>query len=643
MPVVVVGAGPVGIKTAQELHRAAPGLPVVVYGDEPCEPYNRVRLSGLLGGELTWHALTRDLALPRVGHVEARLGCAVTAIDRERRCVRDDTGLLQPYRALVLATGSRPHVPDIPGVRTPGVYTFRDARDAERLLARRVRSRHTVVLGGGLLGLEAAHAMQRYNTRVTVIEHYTRLMMRQLDEAAARCLHEHATSLGMDIVLGEGVKRVLGGERVAGVLLRSDRVVPCDTIIVATGIRPNVELARACGLRVERGIRVDDGMQTADPHIYAVGECAEHRERVYGLVAPGVEQAAVVAHRLAGGSARYAGSTVATRLKVVGLPTFSTGLVAEEETPDLAQQAVYRRGKSYRKLVVLRGKLVGALAVGDCPEASRLQEAVMRGRRVWPWQSWRFRRGGLLWPEQTESGVASWPAATTVCNCTGITCGELRAACAAGCSTMEALSLRTGAGTVCGSCRPLLAELAGAGGPRAPERGFRALAVAAFVAGIAALALLLAPAIDYASTATMLQWDTVWRDSAWKQVSGYTVLALGILGLAISLRKRHAPLARLGVYPSWRLAHALLGIAAIATLLVHTGGRLGSALNLALALCFYGLVIAGAAAAAFIALDHRMGLATSRRTRASGWWLHMLFAWPVPVLLVFHVLKTYYF
>src|SRR5688572_27218183 len=225
LPVVIVGAGPVGIKAAQELHRRDPDLPLVIYGEEPSEPYNRVRLSAFLSGELKWQALTRDLALPQRENVEARLGCAVTAIDRENRTVRDASGFVQPYSSLVLATGSRPHVPNIPGVTLPGVYTFRDARDVQQLIARRVRSRRTVVLGGGLLGLEAARAMQRFNTEVCVVEHYSRLMMRQLDEPAAQYMLEHVRALGMDVILGDSVTAVQGDARVTGIVLRSGRTL----------------------------------------------------------------------------------------------------------------------------------------------------------------------------------------------------------------------------------------------------------------------------------------------------------------------------------------------------------------------------------------------------------------------------------
>ena len=641
-PVVIVGAGPVGIRVTQELHRRRPSHPIVIYGAEPWEPYNRVRLSAFLIGELNWQGLTRDLALPRHVNIETRYGCAVTEIDRRHRYVRDASGYWQPYSKLVLATGSSPYVPEITGIRLPGVYTFRDIGDAHKLLARRVRSRRTVVLGGGLLGLEAARAMQRFHTEVCVVEHYSRLMMRQLDEGAARELQAHIEALGIEVVLGDGVKRVLGGTAITGIQLRSERVIECDTLVVATGILPNTGLALAAGLPIGRGVRVNDSMQTSDPDIYAIGECAEHRKRVYGIVAPGLEQATVAAHCISGGQAHYSGSTVATRLKVVDLPVFSMGPVGEEETPDMARAAVYRTQGAYRKLVTRRGRLIGAIAIGACPELSRLQEAVMRQRRAWPWQLWRFARTGSLWPEAELGSVLAWPAATAVCNCTGVTRGELGRALAEGCATVEALAARTGASTVCGSCRPLLAELAGGAAPARPARGWKTLLGAGGVALPAALALALVILIPYASTVQVpWQWDMLWRESLWKQVSGFTLLMLTALLLAFSLRKRIRRFT-LGDFPLWRVAHAVLGALTLLALAVHTGGRLGSNLNFALITSFLGVVALGSVAGSVVALEHRLG-AGAARLRRTWTWTHILLFWPIPTLLALHVFKSYYF
>ncbi len=639
---VIIGAGPVGMRTAQELHRRQPETALVIFGDETSEPYNRVRLSDFLVGDIDWQALTRDLALPESDRIDARFGQAVVAIDRHNRCVRDASGNLQPYSKLVLATGSRPHVPEIPGIGLPGVYTFRNVRDVQMLLARRVRSRRTIVLGGGLLGLEAARAMQRYNTEICVIEHYSRLMMRQLDDGAAEYLLENVRGLGIEVLLGDGIKKVNGETAVTGVTLRDDRVIPCDTLIVATGITPNIELARAAGLHVGRGIKVNDAMQTTDPDIFAAGECVEHRDRVYGFVAPGLEQAAVAAHGIAGGSARYAGSATATRLKVLDLPVFSMGPVSVEETPDLARSAVYRGPSVYRKLVTHRGRLVGAIAVGKCPEINRLQEAVARQRRVWPWQHWRFRRSGLLWRPEELTSVVAWPATTTVCNCTGVTRGQLSEAAAAGCCTVAALAARTGASTVCGSCRPLLAELAGASGQTAPVRGWKTLLGTSGTATLATLVLALFLLIPYAGTVQLdWQWDMLWRDNFWKQVSGFSVLGLTVLLLVMSLRKRIKRFT-LGDFPLWRVAHVLLGAFTIAGLAVHTGGRMGSNLNFLLMSSFLIAIVVGAVAGAMIALEHRLGAGTLSLRR--NWlWAHILIVWPIPVLLGFHVLKSYYY
>lgn len=640
-PVVIVGAGPVGTRTAQELARRRPGLAVVIYGEEPSEPYNRVRLSAFLVGELDWSSLTRDLVLPPDANIRARYGCAVTAIDRTSRCVRDSTGFVQPYSTLVLATGSRPYVPDIPGARLPGVYTFRDVRDAHRLLARRVRSRRTVVLGGGLLGLEAARAMQRFNTEVCVVEHYTRLMMRQLDVAAAGDLLAHVRALGIEVILGDGVRRIAGDTAVTGVQLRSERILPCDTVLLATGIQPNIELARAAGIHVGRGIRVDDRMVTSDPHIRAVGECAEHRKRVYGFVAPGLEQAAVAAHSITGGEANYRGSLVAARLKVLNLPVFSMGPVTEEERLDLGREWQYRADGVYRKIITWRGRLAGAIALGACPELSRLQEGVMRGRRIWPWQLWRFARTGSLWQVEEQGSVLAWPAAAAVCNCTGVTRGQLGEAITDGCRTVEALAGRTGASTVCGSCRPLLAQLAGSV-PAGPERGWKWLLGTGGVALPAALALALLVLIPYAASVQVpWQWDVLWRDGFWKQVSGFTVLGLGALLLLLSLRKRIRRFT-LGDFPVWRIAHGLLGAVTLVALAAHTGGRMGSNLNFALISSFLGVIAVGAVAGGTIALEHRLGTGAAR-LRRTWTWTHILLFWPIPMLLALHVFKTYYY
>jgi nitrite reductase (NADH) large subunit len=643
-PIVVVGNGPAGVRVVKELAQRQCPAPIVLYGAEACEPYNRVRLSSFLAGEADWSALTRDAQLPAAANLEQRLGCAIRSIDRDRAIVRDAAGREQAYSALVLATGSRPHIPQIPNIALPGVFTFRDLADAQLLCARRARSRRTVVLGGGLLGLEAARAMCRFHTEVIVIEHLPRLMPRQLDDEASALLLAHIASMHIEVKLGEAVRSVCGTARVEGIELRSGVRIACDTLIVATGIRPNVELARAAGLSVGRGIRVSDSMQTSDPRIYAAGECAEHRERVYGLVAPGLEQAAVAAHCLSGGHATYAPSATATRLKVGGLPVFSMGRVGEDDKLDLASASSWRSGEgAYRKIFVERGRLIGAIAVGEAPDLGRMQEALTHRRLVPPWQAWRFRRTGSLWSGGKPQSVCAWPASTTVCNCTGVTRGRLGAAIAAGCASVDALAGATGASTVCGSCRGLLAELLGGSARLDPVAWHRLVLGIALFVSIAAALFFGAPALPYArSVQASWIWDALWRDGGWKQASGFSLLGLTLVALTLSLRKRW-PRLRLGGFDGWRAVHAALGIAIALALVAHTGGRLGSQLNAMLAASFAGLLLAGALAAGVVSRAHRMEAARARRVRSALTWAHILLFWPVPVLLGFHVFKTYYY
>jgi len=646
VPLVVVGNGPIGMRVARELLERLPDQPVVIYGDEMHEPYNRVRLSSWLAGELDWDALAQPLQRPFGTRVEERIGCRIMKIGRGGHYVVDSTGREQPYYKLILATGSSPFIPNIDGIETAGVFTFRDLDDANRLLARRARSHHTIVLGGGLLGLEAARGMQRSNTEVTVIEHADRLLGHQLDQDGSNKLRAEIEALGIALVIGDGVAEVLGGERVSGVRLHSGRLLACDTLIVAAGIRPNIELARNSKLAYGRGIQVDDRMRTSDPDIYAVGECVEHRGRVYGLVAPGLEQAAVAAADIAEIDSHYVGSVAASRLKVVGTEVFSMGPMGAGEDPHYGRAYAYRDEAKgiYRKILVHRHRLVGALAIGSWSETVRLQTMIGRAQPIWPWQVLRFRRSGQIWPAQDTEGVIAWPATAVVCQCTGVTRGDLSEALALGACDAESLAKSTGASTVCGSCKPLVSELLGAGAATERTPLHRQLLIGASTALIASLLILFAPVIPYNdSVQTGWQWDRLWRDGLFKQISGFSVLVLLTAGLFVSLRKRAGVLTKLGSFDAWRLTHVVIGVLVIAGLVAHTGLRLGSGLNAALMTSFTFMLVLGALSTAVIALEHRIGGALAQRLRSQSVWLHILLFWPVPALLGWHVFKTYWF
>lgn len=644
LPVVVIGTGPVGIRFVEELVNKDPESPVIIYGNEPWEPYNRVRLTGLLTGEYNLQSIQNPLKLNAHHQVIQHHNCEIVSIDRHRQLVIDREGRCQSYFKLVLATGSTPHVPMIEGISKSGVYTFRNLDDVQNLLARSTRSRRTIVLGGGLLGLEAARGLQKYNTEVTVIDHSGHLMAQQLDEEAGALLREHIMSQNIQVLLGNSVKQVLGEDQVKGVILRSGRELECDTIVVAAGIKPNLELARVAGIAVGRGIRVNDQMQTSDSNVYAIGECCEHRDKIYGLVAPGLEQARVAAHHLTGGTSHYPGAQSITRLKVAGVSVFSVGPGNDRYT-SMHQQALHWRSvdnRSYRKIILHRNRLVGAIAYGEWAESSRIQEMSQYSRYIWPWQRLRFLRDGNLWSPDAVADVNAWPASAIVCQCTQINRGALSKAVQAGCQSVEALCEKTGASSVCGSCKPLLADLLGKQEIPA-EKGSRVLVWTGIMSLLVALVILLAPAIPFAeSVQEKIQLDQLWRNSLFKQISGFTLLAIGIIVSLISLRKRIKSMT-MGDFGTWRVLHVVLGAIAVFTLLAHTGFRLGFNINLYLMLCFLGLILVGSIASGVIGLQHIIPRKLAGQAREISLWAHILLLWPLPALLGFHILKSYWF
>jgi nitrite reductase (NADH) large subunit len=638
-PVVVIGAGPVGQRVAAELRSGDNSTGVVMFGDEPCAPYDRVRLSSYLAGDIDDTPLIEQ-ARDDTG-LMLYLGTRIVRIDRDARVVVDDAGEACPYSQLVLATGSQPLIPPIPGVDLPDVFTFRNLFDAERLKARTLRSRHMIVIGGGLLGLETARALRRFNTRVTVVEQATRLMFHQLDDECARALQRRVADLGIEVMTGMRVIRLIGNTRIEGVQLSDDRLVECDSVVVAAGILPNIGLAQECGLHTARGVLVDDQLRTNDPRIFAVGECAEHRQTLYGLVAPGYEQASVAAHVINGDDSSYSGSIRATRLKVVGCPVMSVGEVETE----WARREITRRDRkngTLRKVFLDGDRLDAAMALGDWDEFSRIQEAVRTRRRVRPWRALRFRLTGSLWSDQGEGSVADWPASATVCNCKGIRRGQLTTAIDAGCTGLERLARQTGASTVCGSCKPLLIQLLGVIDIE-PVRGARILVVSAIVAAVVALFWFLPVSIPYAdSVQASPSLDMLWRNGLFKQITGFTLLGFSVSLALVSVRKRTAWM-RWGDFGGWRAVHVLLGVLTATVLVAHTGFRLGDNLNFYLMIVFAGLLMAGAAAGAVMGLQHVLPLSLARRTRELSLWMHVLLIWPLPALLGFHILKTYWY
>lgn len=365
-PLVIVGKGMAATRLVDELSQRALGrYSIAVIGAEPRLAYNRVLLSPLLAGEIGEPEIElKPAAWWRARGVSMLYGKPVTGIDRAAKTVALADGPTLPYAKLVLATGSRPLMPPVPGFELPGVATFRDVADVALFRAAAAAGARVVVIGGGLLGLEAAYGLARIGGRVTLLHLANRLMERQLDREGAGLLAAEIAARGIDIRLNCTAERFVGEERVEAVELTDGGAIPADLVVVAIGVRPRVELAVAAGLDVNRGVDVDDGLASSDPSIFALGECAEHRGQVYGLVEPAYEQARVLAIRLAGGAERYSGSLLSTNLKVSGVGVFSAG---EFEAGEGAEVMVLRDPSAgvYRKFVLRDGRLAGCVLVGD--------------------------------------------------------------------------------------------------------------------------------------------------------------------------------------------------------------------------------------------------------------------------------------
>ncbi|WGS84518.1 FAD-dependent oxidoreductase [Methylomonas sp. UP202] len=380
---VVVGNGMAGMRTVEQLLQIAPDLyDITVFGAEPHGNYNRIMLTPVLYGAKNFADIViHDFDWYRSRAITLHCGPAktVVAIDRTRRQVIARDGTTADYDKLLIATGSLPLLLDIPGRDCDGVMGFRDIADVETMIAKSARRRHAVVLGGGLLGLEAANGLLKRGMQVTVVNRADHLLNRQLDAQAGEFLRRHLAETGMEFQLGATIAAIVSrAGHVVEVELDNGQKLPADLLVMATGIRPNIGLAEAAGLECRRGIVVDDAMQTSDPAVYSVGECIEHRGELFGLVAPVYEQARICADQLAGGTGSYRTGFAATMLKVTGIDLFSVGDFDGDADSETLRFVDY--GLGIYKKVVLRGDVpIGVILYGDTGDANGYLRLVRDG------------------------------------------------------------------------------------------------------------------------------------------------------------------------------------------------------------------------------------------------------------------------
>ncbi|MBB3212175.1 nitrite reductase (NADH) large subunit [Herbaspirillum sp. Sphag1AN] len=364
---VVVGNGMAAMRTVEELLKLAPELyDITVFGAEPHGNYNRILLSPVLAGDKSIDDIMLNTPQWYTRHgITLHAGDPVEAIDRKQRVVRARSGICVPYDRLLLATGSKPFIIPVPGHDLPGVIAFRDIQDVHQMLEAARQHRHAVVIGGGLLGLEAANGLLRQGMQVTVVHVAGSLMNQQLDQPAAALLKQALEARGLRFLLNAETAAISGEARVQAVHFKDGSSIPADLVVMTAGVRPNIQLAQSAGLHCERAIVVDDTLQTYDPRVYAVGECVQHRRATFGLVAPIWEQARVAAAHLAGaGHRRYVQQATATKLKVTGVDLYSAGdFIGDAESEDLVLRDP-RRGV-YKRLILKGSQLIGAVLYGD--------------------------------------------------------------------------------------------------------------------------------------------------------------------------------------------------------------------------------------------------------------------------------------
>ncbi|MFZ2405770.1 MAG: FAD-dependent oxidoreductase [Methylobacter sp.] len=385
---VVIGNGMAGMRTVEELLSAAPEkYDITVFGTEPYGNYNRIMLSSVLCGEKTIEDIVinnRQWYIDNGITLHAGEGKTVVYIDRIKRDVYAQDGTVASYDRLLIATGSKAVIPQVPGNDLAGVISFRDIFDVNKMLSYSRSHKKAVVLGGGLLGLEAANGLVSRGMDVTVIHNHEILLNRQMDRPAAKMLQTELEQRGLKFKMAAKLKQLLGDENghITAVSLADESQLECDLFITAIGVRPNMALAQEAGIYCERGIVVNDTLQSYDPSIYAVGECIQHRGDTFGLVAPLFEQAKVCANHLSGhGAAEYVTLPTATKLKVTGINLFSVGDFQGDERSEsicFTDPAV----GIYKKLVVKANKLVGAVLYGDTADGSWYQQLLEQGEDI---------------------------------------------------------------------------------------------------------------------------------------------------------------------------------------------------------------------------------------------------------------------
>ena len=460
---VIIGNGMAPGRMLEHLFELSPDLyDVTIFNAEPRVNYNRLMLSPVLSGEKTYEdIITHGDDWYAQNNVTLHKGCKVEAIDREAKTVTAADGRVAAYDKLVIATGSVPFIIPVPGHQLPGVVTYRDLDDVDAMLAAARPGKKAVVIGGGLLGLEAAAGLQMRGMEVTVIHIMPTLMERQLDPAAAHLLETEFVKRGITVRTKADTHSIMGDTHVTGVKLKDDTEIPCDIVVMAVGIRPSSALAKASGFEVTRGIVVNDQLLTNDADVFAFGECAEHRGNVYGLVAPLYEMARTIAETLVGQEAAYTGSVMSTKLKVTGVDLYSGGDFAEAKDREEVVLRDASRG-IYKRIVIKENRIIGVVLYGDTGDGPWFFDKLKKGEDISADREMlifgQSYAGGT--PLDPMAAVAALPPDAEICGCNGICKSKITDAITAkNLKSIDEVRAHTKASASCGSCTGLVEKL----------------------------------------------------------------------------------------------------------------------------------------------------------------------------------------
>lgn len=461
---VLIGNGMAGVRTIEHLLKLSPeNYDITIFGSEPHPNYNRIMLSSVLaGGADMKEIIINGWEWYKENNITLHTGHKVTNIDSERKKITSHLGIEVDYDELIIATGSNPFMLPLPGADKEGVIAFRDINDCEMMIDASKNYRKAVVIGGGLLGLEAARGLLHLGMEVNVVHIHPYLMERQLDEAASKMLQRELEAQGMKFLLQKNTASIKGKRRASGLTFTDGTEVDGDLVVMAVGIRPNIELARASGIDVNRGIIVNDFMQTNIPGIYAVGECAEHRGITYGLVAPLYEQGAVIAKHLANiETTGYSGSVTSTKLKVSGVDVFSAGRFSDAPGTRALKIQDDLAG-TYKKIIIQDGMLIGTVLFGDISDGAELFASIKKRESV----AGREKElllgisSDLLGQSSGNNRLEAMADDEIICGCNGVAKGTIAEAITTkGCNTIGAIKACTKASASCGGCKPLVEGL----------------------------------------------------------------------------------------------------------------------------------------------------------------------------------------